>query len=392
MKSNKIDITEEIKKINSVKYHSAISEKDFSRFNCTLNNQERFKSIYCFSFPLFLQFEITNLCNLNCIECGVVNKPKSTLPKELFHKLWILFPYIGGIAWLGGETFLVDYFLDLLQDINYNFPHLDHTIYTNGTLLGDERIASVLASINKLQLKFSVDSVVKETYEKIRRLGTFELVIKSLLKINEVYARKNKKPNIGINVVVMKSNLEQLILYPDFCKKYGINHLDISFLADVYPPSLGEENIFVDLNEEFLRYIKNILLNVEAKCKEYGIRLYCNFNTTLKEKDNILDKVDLRKIYNQIVKEDNLKENIDYNFYCYYPWTSLFIKCNGLVVPTGDCIIPVGNILEDDFFDIWNGPYMQIYRYKLINSDISNWCAYHCQQKLKVCKKLVSIK
>lgn len=369
-----------------------MSVEDFSRSNCILNNQERFNSIYCFSFPLFLQFEITNHCNLNCIECGVVNKEKSTLPESLFQKLRKIFSYIGGIAWLGGETFLVDYFLELLKTLNSDFPHLRHTIYTNGTLLCDKKITSALADINNLQLKLSLDSIVKEDFEQIRRGAKFETVLNNLMLLNETYAEKGKKPNIGTNVVVMKKNVEQITAYPDFCKKYGLNHFDVSFLVDADPPALPEENIFTNLDQSTLKWLKGIVKEAERKCREFGIRFFCNFNTCL---DQVLDlfsgDVELRKIYNQTVMLEQIKERSQYVFKCYYPWTSLYIKCNGLVVPTGDCTIPIGNILTENFQEIWNGEGMRYYRYKLVCSRLSKWCSLHCQQKSKVNKQLLQM-
>ncbi len=365
---------------------------NFSVTNRILNSQERFNSLYCFSCPLYLQIELTNKCNLKCIQCGVIKRKEATLPVSIFQKLWKTLPYLEGIAWLGGEVFLVDYFLDLLKTIGSEFPHISHTIYTNGLLI-DQKIASVLSDVTNLQLKFSVDSVVKETYEQIRSTGKFEMLLNNLSTINEVYKQKGKRPHLGINVIVMKKNIEQLILYPDFCKKYGITHLDISFLADdADPPHLPEENMFGSIEPAILERIKSILVETEAKCCEYGTHFYCNFNSALRRiGDPVPDDADIRRAHNSTIIAERTKKGPNYVFQCYYPWTSLFIKCNGLVVPTGDCTITAGNILTEDLSQIWNGQVMQTYRYKLAHSDLSKWCSFHCQQKVKVNKLLLDM-
>jgi MoaA/NifB/PqqE/SkfB family radical SAM enzyme len=420
------------------------SKTNLSIANRMLNSQERFDSVYCFSHPLNLQIELTNECNLKCIQCGVIKRKKATLPISIFQKIWKTLPYLEGIAWLGGEVFLVDYFLELLRTIQLEFPHISHTIYTNGLLI-DQKIAPVLSDIANLQIKFSIDSVVRETYEQIRAEGKFEILLNNLLAINEAYKQKGKKPNLGINVIVMKKNIEQLILYPDFCKKYGITHLDISFLADdADPPLLPEENIFSGAEQAVLKRVKSILLEIETKCHEYGTHFYCNFDSSLKRIDDpaaddadirrahnstiiterkkgilleietkcheygthfycnfdsslkriddpAADDADIRRAHNSTIMAERTKNELSHVFQCYYPWTSLFIKCSGLVVPTGDCTIPVGNILKDDLSDIWNGQVMQTYRYKLAHSDLSKWCSHHCQQKVKVNKLLLDM-
>ncbi|MBN1823115.1 MAG: radical SAM protein [Endomicrobiales bacterium] len=366
-------------------------EGDFSQANSALNAQERFKSLYCKSKPLYIQIELTNRCNLKCLACGVVKRKEETLPRSMFSKLSKVYPYLSGLIWLGGEVFVVDYFFSLLEDINRKFPHIGHTIYTNGLLI-DRKIASVLTSINYLELKFSIDSVVKETYEQIRNLGKYEVLLQNLSILNEEYQKKSKKSNMGVNVIVMKNNLDQLLLYPDFCRKYGIDHLDMSFLADSSLPCDTDQNIFKTGDKNILEKAKGILSEVGARCREHGIRFYCNFNSCLeKEKGKIQKDVDLRRYYNQTIVSEKTEKGMEHLFQCYYPWASLFIKCNGIVVPTGDCIIPIGDMLEDSFEEIWNGEAMMAYRKKLSSYDLSNWCAKHCRQKAEVNKKILSL-
>jgi MoaA/NifB/PqqE/SkfB family radical SAM enzyme len=338
------------------------------------------------------QFEITNKCNLGCIQCGVIRRGiENTLPISLFQKLWNEFYFVNGISWLGGEVFLVDYFLDLIETINSEFPHINHTIYTNGILI-DDNIASVLVKINNLQLKFSIDSIEKETYERLRSKGKFELLLKNIKFLNDIYRTKNKKQNFAVNVIVMKSNLEQIISYPDFCREYGISSLDISFLADVNPPHLVEENLFYNIDFKLLEKIRSILNSVEIKCKKYGIKLFCNFASFVDINENyVKNEVDRRRIDSYGVVKKSTKNGDEFVGHCNWPWHSLYIKSTGVVVPTGDCVVPLGNILESSIDEIWNNPIMQVYRYKIIKSDLSNWCAYHCQQRFEVNKKLVTL-
>ncbi|MBN1823114.1 MAG: radical SAM protein [Endomicrobiales bacterium] len=353
--------------------------------NAALNTQERFRSLYCNSLPLFLQIEITNKCNLRCVQCGVINRVESTLPESMFDKLWPVMPHIGGIIWLGGEVFLVDYFMGLLKSINAKYPHINHYIYTNALLL-DKKIIASLVGIDGLELKISIDSVVEDTYEQLRSQGKYQILLNNLEMLKEEYSKKGKIPNLSVNVIAMKRNLTQLQLYPDFCKKYGIGSLDISFLADLNPPHTPDADIFDGTDQDVLQKAKRILLDVEAKCREHGIKFYCNFNSYLRTLEESFDE---RRLYNQTIILESSENDAKCVFQCYYPWTSLYIKCNGLVVPTGDCIIPVGNMITDDFQEIWNGKMMQAYRYKLSRSDLSNWCAYHCRQKVKINKEIL---
>ncbi|MEM2175394.1 MAG: radical SAM protein [Candidatus Micrarchaeia archaeon] len=368
-------------------------KNNFSIQNFGLNYKERFCSLICRSYPPTLQVEVTNKCNLRCVHCGVITKGVNTLPLYIFDKLKKIFPYLNSLTWLGGEVFLVDYFYDLIKQINTDFPHIEHVIYTNGLSLDETKI-DLISDIEPLTIKFSIDSVVKDTYEKLRLQGNFEKSNNNLRMLIETYKRKNKIPKLAINVVVMKSNIEELLLYPDFCKKYSIGYLDVSFLSDIKECS-NPENFFSEISFEKIKKIKKIIEELEIKCKEYNIQLFCNFYdmVDLIKEPNVIftDVVKKRRFETYGIVRKNVINTEKYVYQCAWPWHSMYIKCTGFVVPTGDCLVPAGNILYQDIEEIWNGEIMQIYRYKMMMHDLDNWCNYHCIRKSNVNKKLIEI-
>jgi sulfatase maturation enzyme AslB (radical SAM superfamily) len=83
----------------------------------------------------------------------------------------------------GGEVFLVDYFKDLFAKAS-SYPNIDQSIITNGLLI-DSQWLDILSG-SRVNLTFSIDTVVKKTYEHIRQPAVFEDLLDNLGMIHAV--------------------------------------------------------------------------------------------------------------------------------------------------------------------------------------------------------------
>ena len=343
--------------------------------NQRLNEEEiKQKRVFLQSRPRFLMLVLTTRCNLDCIMCGrVFGKSNLTIPMEVVKKFYSLMPYLEGINWQGGEVFLVDYFKEVFLEVA-KYPNVRQSIITNGLLI-DREWARLLVDSN-VSLTYSIDAVTKETYEKIRRGASWENLLRSIEIINESNRKCNSGIQLHMNAVVMRSNYEQLSQFPGFCKNYNFSHLRFDFLQPGRPDITQEEYIFfIKQDVLIIEYLRNILPEIEQKCKELNIQFEYTFNPFL-FKDN------LESLGTQFQGNNSSKDFSNQVNYlkCKVPWKELFFEINPIGEVRPHCLCPhsIGNVMEASIEEIWNSKLMQVYRRRLIEGNISDWCSKIC--------------
>jgi tetratricopeptide (TPR) repeat protein/MoaA/NifB/PqqE/SkfB family radical SAM enzyme len=329
--------------------------------NIELKKSEVYRKIVCDSKPVSLTVSLSTECNLECIMCTRVREARTTLPYDVVSKIWPLLPYLRKIAWIGGEVFIIGYFKELLQRISDEYGHIEHGIITNGLKI-DRDCAGVLAQCNA-NLTFSIDSVIKKNYEAIRRGGRFETLLENLETVSEAY--RSRYPgayyNSTLNVVVMKRNMDELELFPEFCSTYRIRRLQFSYLR---PDVVPHEDIFNAPNHELTERLRDTITKVKKKCEHLGVAFNCTFG-------HLLPFHGENAAGHAAMESKNSKRV----FKCVYPWTNIFLHSDGLIMPQCCCNVPVGNIYHNTIEEIWNGKIMQMYRRKLIDNTHEGFCA-----------------
>jgi MoaA/NifB/PqqE/SkfB family radical SAM enzyme len=170
-----------------------------------------------YDFPIHIDIETTNNCNLRCVMCGI------NFAKEAFGAItWELFQKIidegvqHGLCSIKlnwrGEPLLHPRVVDMVRyakekgivEVQFN---------TNGQLLTEEKARGLIeAGLDRII--FSVDGATKETYEKIRRGGIYERLvnnIETLLRLKK--EMKKKLPLTRIQFVEMKENMHESELF-----------------------------------------------------------------------------------------------------------------------------------------------------------------------------------
>lgn len=311
------------------------------------------------SLPRILMIVLTTRCNLECIMCSRGNPKKdSILLFDKVRQIISLFPYLEAIDWQGGEVFLVDYFKDLFIKAG-GYPNIDQSIITNGLLINEEW-TDILVNF-RVNLTFSIDSVVKKTYEYIRQPAVFEKLLGNLEMIRAVNEKNNNSIQLHINTVVMRSNHRELHLFPAFCQRYGIKHLRFDFLR---PDVAGGEDILINPDSRAIEYLKDVLPKIEEECHRLGIW----FEYTLKPFLSISDNLS---------GGPNRKEQ---PIRCKLPWKKIFIDASGEGTVRPDCLCEhsIGNIYSNSIEEIWNSEPMQLYRKRLAQGDVFDWCSKAC--------------
>lgn len=363
---------------------SFFPKENIREYNIILNENEiAKKKIVLESKPRFLRVMPTSSCNLSCIMCD--KNPPSDIPNRTKQEVIKLMPYLEKIIWLGGEVFVYRGFEELLDvAAKYN---VFQEITTNGQCI-NEHMAEKLVKY-KVNMIVSIDTIEKETYEKIRRGGKFDNLCKNLSYLKKYRKIYNATNPMAINSVVMRSTYKNLEKLVDFAYEYGFSEVCLIPVSNTGPK---EENIFKYIEPDIIEELEQIVARMKNNSKGIFIRNLIPFNLYKKDnsisnnikKDNVEKNNDIKKDIEQ--KQENLEKKECKNepfcgkdFFCRVPWKYLCVLSNQDIMPECYCNIErmLGNAKVDSLFDVWNGEVIQEYRRKVSNFD-NSMCSQQC--------------
>ncbi len=338
---------------------------------------------------------VTTLCNVKCIMCRII-KNQWELPEHAIDEIVELMPYLENVKWQGGEVFLYKHFERLLDEAGKN--DVSQEIVTNGLLL-NERIIKKLVNYN-VDLYISIDGLTKDVYESIRVGADFDLLINNLSIMKRIQTDySNHVMNLGLNVLVMKKNLDQIEFFPEFAVKYGFRKLCINALG---PDFISDENIFhYNKNKDFEIRIMKIKEQLSKKSKELNLELFdClpTFDNIDSVSNNLIKdeteyKTHQNEFGNSVINNEKFGMKPNNAMLCHIPWQKIFIDSYGIITPECFCDKNnyLGNIAEDKIADIWNGKIMQEYRNILAGKMCNLKCSKNCINGITHSKSLKDV-
>lgn len=193
--------------------------------------------------PIRLDFMVDSFCNLKCVMCTNVLEPNGGYDHEEFweHCQQKIFPFVKEIEIIGGEPLILDNtfkLIDLVAKVN---PECLWRVTTNAHYQFNERFKNAADKMNFESFAVSVDSLKPDIFEKIRKGGRLELVLKTLDDWNEYSkSRPQDMPmKVVVNFVVQQENAFELPSFIDFCLKKDLVPYPI-LLRDPEPFSIFE--------------------------------------------------------------------------------------------------------------------------------------------------------
>jgi radical SAM protein with 4Fe4S-binding SPASM domain len=344
----------------------ALSKKGIKKFlkNCPPDLRvlrtlfSAFKSKAITHLPLYVTFEISNACNLNCRMCirNFIDRKNQLLSLETFKKIIDeVKPLYVGLTGYGEPLFNKDVF----KMIKYCKQKNKRTIvklFTNAMLLNREVIFKLIsAGLDILTISLESPS---ELNEKIRINSKIDKIKSNIAMINSL---SKGKLEVDINTVVMKDNAKDLKNMIDFVHKhknsFTLAPMTIYGKADnlpLLPSNLGKEKLITYLDEAI------------GKAAALG------------ERDVAKDI----EAYKKIIQErwDNFAEGkLFAKSACFVPWLTCYVATNGDVYPC--CYfyeggVKYGNIREKSFNEIWNSKVAQEFRKSMVeNGRMCTTCA-----------------
>lgn len=191
--------------------------------------------------------EPTSMCNLNCRTCvrHSWTEPAGTMDMAVYEQLVAglrRFPTVRKVSFWGfGEPLLhpqIPAMVALAKKLGARTE-----IVTNALLL-DRRLAIDLVDAGLDSLVVSVDGVSLETYADVRSGADLRLVRENISNLRVVRAESPRKnPEIGLEFVVMRSNVDQLPRLRSFAYEMGASFVVITNVLP-YTKEMSEEILY----------------------------------------------------------------------------------------------------------------------------------------------------
>lgn len=221
--------------------------------------------------PYSITVSIDHSCNLSCPSCRnslwVGNQEYIENQNVLADKLLRdVIPY-AEVVWLAGDGEI--FFSQIYNKILYDKRCMSRDeimILSNGQLFNEKVLDKIKSHYESVDLIFSIDAATQLTYEKLRRGGKFNNIVKALEIAGDF--RKNGKINsLGVNFVVQKENIFEMKKIVALCEKYNVDKLKFSKMFNMgnYLPDEFERitlfNKDNNINEEYKEIIQQSVIN-----------------------------------------------------------------------------------------------------------------------------------
>lgn len=243
------------------------------------------------TYPKVMEFELSNQCNLECVMCNgyfssSIRKNRESLPpiNSVYNDAFVdeldeFIPHLTDAKFLGGEPFMIDIYLKIWERILKIKPGIRIHITTNGTFLNN-RVRDLLEGLNA-GIIMSIDSVVPETYRKIRVNGNLDKVLENLEYFRQYTLRK--RTFLSMAACPITYNWHELPGLLDFCIERNI----VLYFNAVFSPAE------LSLKEQTEAYLEDVIATLEkaklpaesgaaTSARNLSIKAYADFISQLK--------------------------------------------------------------------------------------------------------------
>jgi radical SAM protein with 4Fe4S-binding SPASM domain len=292
-------------------------------------------------YPIHLQLESTDACNLNCTTCSrdILVEKASLLGRKLWHRIIDeMRPTNINVSGIG-EPFLHP---DIYEIIKYAKDRgAGVNCATNFTRIKDNHKNLVECGID--QLKVSIDAVDSETFQLIRGEDSWQEIIDNIREVNR-WKKKlgSTTPSVRFNFALQQFNYLQCVDLVELAQDLEVDGIYYQFLSYVDM----EDRKGILTGEMSKDKLLEQITESDRRARKYGIQT----NLDLWHRDFEL-------FWNRMQPLDEYECN---NRRCYMPWISTWLGADGWVRPCP--VMPwtldegrMGHLSTQSFAEIWNG-------------------------------------
>jgi MoaA/NifB/PqqE/SkfB family radical SAM enzyme len=223
------------------------------------------------AMPKVMEFELENTCNLECIMCNgyfssAIRKNREKRPpqaspydRRFVEQLIDFMPHLEEMKFLGGEPFMIGIYYDIWEEVTRVNPAVKIHITTNATTLNPRTkklLETMLSAGLDVSLCVSIDSVKKETYEKIRVGASFEAVMENIAWLLDYTRRKKSGARLSFAVCPMVVNRREM---PDLVRFANERDVTVFFNTVINPPEQSLRYLaYEDLEALLLDYERRV--------------------------------------------------------------------------------------------------------------------------------------
>lgn len=344
--------------------------------------------------------EVAARCNLRCVMCPITVDPRyapgngraSLLAPELFERILTVAPTLQRAHLFGlGEPLLNPHLFDYAGRMTAAGVEVWTT--TNATLIGPAE-AERFADAGFARVAVSIDGATPETYERIRRRGRFEDVLRGLTALGRVRRRRGR-PALTLSMVGMVSNLEEVPLLVELAAEVGADTVFVEELYGWEHPDLQEVYRRESLANLPSERVRELIGEGRRRATELGVL----FNSRLEERSRRRTEAEdpLPVVGSEAAtgpaspppepdgrsgrSEGGSDEGSDplapsglpMPWPCSEPWSRVNVYASGEVRTCCFNDTVLGNLSESSLYEIWRGPaYTELRRHLGAGSSVAS--------------------
>jgi MoaA/NifB/PqqE/SkfB family radical SAM enzyme len=297
--------------------------------------------------PHYVTLNLIERCNLRCVMCDIPDGlAYDTMPFERFERVaHALLPGCRTLTLNGfvGEPLLHPEFPRILRYIDERWPDIAALLATNATPLVGARLEAILGCGIVRELRISVNAFTRATYDVIMVRARYDQVMRNIREFMRLRRERGvaERLTATFSFVAMRQNVDELPDFVDWAADLGASQVLVWDCMDSQDGNVAL-SVAADRSGAEARYAE-----ARTRAERAGIAI------TLPAPFAVEDP------------EGHGGEEL-VAFRCNLPWTHSYVSPNGDAVPCCYFNKVMGNVFEEPFEAIWNGP-----RYRQLRADIT---------------------
>lgn len=314
--------------------------------------------------PFHVEISTNNACNLSCVMCErpdlsyISGQKLDEVAEGFLPAASVITPSATSEPAMGDFDRILDYCERF--DLRLN-------LITNGNLITDRHIDRLRGRIFKVD--FSIDSHIPSVYEDIRRGGRYDRMLAGLRRL--VALSREEGFVMTLVVVLMKQNLSTLDGTVTFARDEGIHRLRVQKML----PFFTDPHRF-HVDEHYTpREVRHYLDRAVAAAKRERIDLTLDLDPrehyhSEDAPEPAVTPPTVAHAFFETLQERN-------QGFCFQLSSYVRILPNGNVYPCcrgWDDHLLMGNVFEQSFEEIWNGPEYRRLREEFLTGELREGC------------------